>query len=181
MLPFDPRPLADALAPWTSFYAVLGESAATMVALLFVAASVGSRTFQGSRASALRMFLSASVVHFTGILVVSLITIAPLHAWPVCGALVIAAGLFGLVYHVFAWRDAINDGLAKRIDREDTVWYCVLPILGYLLELAAGVLLALQRAAALPALAVSTGFLMIVAIHNAWDITVWSISRPPRD
>lgn len=178
MLPLDPRSLTDALAPWTGFYATLGEAAATMVGLLFVAASVGSRTFQGSRASALRMFLSASVVHFTGILAISLIVIAPLRTWPVCGALVVAAGLFGLIYHLFAWRDAVSDGLSKRIDREDTIWYCLLPILGYLLETADGLILALQRAYALPTLALSAGFLMIVAIHNAWDITVWSISRP---
>jgi hypothetical protein len=55
----------------------------------------------------------------------------------------------------------------------------VLPIVGYLLETAAGVGLWMQLVCALPTLAVAVGFLLIVGVHNAWDITVWSISRPP--
>ena len=128
MLPLDPRSLTEALSAWSSFYAVLGESAATMVGLLFVAASVGSSRFAGSRASALRMFLSASVVHFTGILAISLIAMAPLHSWTLCGLLIAAAGLFGLGYHIFAWSGAVRDGLSKRIDWEDTIWYAIVPI-----------------------------------------------------
>ena len=178
MLPVDPRSLTEAMSAWSSFYAVLGESAATMVGLLFVAASVGSSRFAGSRTSALRMFLSASVVHFTGILAISLIAMAPLHSWTLCGLLIVAAGIFGLGYHIFAWSGAVKDGLSKRIDGEDTIWYVVLPILGYIMEAAAGLILLPQCSFALPALAITAGCLMVVGIHNAWDITVWSISRP---
>jgi hypothetical protein len=179
MMALDGRSLADAIADWRSFYQLLGEGSATMVGLLFVAASVGSSRFRGSRSAALRMFLSSSVVHFSGILAVGLITLAPLPSWRVAGALVIAAGVFGFGYYVLTWTEAMRDGLSQRIDCEDTLWYAVLPILGYLLEGAAGVGLWRQLVCALPALAVATGFLLIVAIHNAWDITVWSISRPP--
>lgn len=178
MIELDGRALADAVGAWRDFYAVLGESSATMVGLLFVAASVGSGRFRGSRSAALRMFLSASVVHFTLILAVSLIVMAPVRQWSVSGGLVIAAGVFGLGYYGLAWRDAVRDGLSKRIDWEDTTWYAVLPILGYLLETLSGVGIVLQLWCALPALAVAAGFLLAVGIHNAWDITVWSISRP---
>jgi hypothetical protein len=174
----DPRPLADAVAAWYGFYSVLGESAATMVGLLFVAASVGASRFAGTRASARRMFLSSSVVHFSGILAISLIAMAPLGVWGICGTLVITAGVLGLGYYILAWGGAVSDGLSKRIDWEDTTWYAILPILGYLLETTSGILITLHLSCALPVLAATAGFLMIIGIHNAWDITVWSISRP---
>jgi hypothetical protein len=28
------------------------------------------------------------------------------------------------------------------------------------------------------ALALAVGILLVIGIHNAWDITVWSITRP---
>jgi hypothetical protein len=179
LMALDSRALAEAVGAWRDFYAVMGESAATMVGLLFVAATVGSRQFRGSRTTALRMFLTASVVHFTGILVISLIVMAPIGVWGVFGGLVIAAGVFGLGYYALAWGAAVRDGLSKRIDREDTAWYAILPILAYLLESVAGISIVRHLACGLPALAVAAGFLMILGIRNAWDITVWSIMRPP--
>jgi hypothetical protein len=175
----DARSLADAVAAWRDFYSVLGEGSATLVGLLFVAASVGSRRFSGSRSAALRIFLSASVVHFAGILAVVLIMLAPQSSWRIAGGLVVAAGVFGLGYYGLSWTDAVRSGLSRRIDWEDTFWYGALPIIGYLLETAAGVSLWMQWACGLPVLAVTAGFLLLVGIHNAWDITVWSISRPP--
>lgn len=181
MTGLDPRSLTEAITAWHDFYNVLGEAAATMIALLFVAASVGSDRFAGSRATALRMFLSASVVHFASVLTISLLTLTPLHDWTIFGSLIIAAGLFGLFYAIFTWFGAVRDGLSKRIDREDRIWYAALPILGALLECAAGVGLLLHLFCALPALAIAAGFLMLIAIHNAWDITIWSIATPPKE
>jgi hypothetical protein len=59
---------AQALAPWYGFYALLGTASATMVGLLFVAASVAGGVFSQNRSGALPIFLSASVVHFSSIL-----------------------------------------------------------------------------------------------------------------
>ncbi|MBO0884309.1 MAG: hypothetical protein J2P17_29070 [Mycobacterium sp.] len=170
--------LPDVLGSWRGFYSLVGEGSATMVALLFVAASIASERFRNSRSPAIRMFLSASVVHFCGLLAISLVVLAPIVDWLVAGGLVVACGLFGLGYYGLAWRDAVRDGLARRIDLEDRVWYAVLPSVGYLLETAAGVMLVCAADAGVIVLAVSTGLLLAVGIHNAWDITIWSITRP---
>jgi hypothetical protein len=57
------------------------------------------------------------------------------------------------------------------------VWYVALPILGYLLVAGSGVALSLQFEFGSAALAVSMGLLLLVALHNAWDITLWIITR----
>ncbi len=100
MLEQDASPLAEALAHWHEFYSLLGTASATLVGLLFVAATVSSGVFTANRRAPLRVFLSASVVHFSGILAVCLIVLAPLANWMQFGLLVLGCGLFGLVYCV---------------------------------------------------------------------------------
>ncbi len=170
-------PPTDALAPWHAFYALLGEASATMVALLFVAASVGAGVFSGTRPTAARVFLSASVVNFGLILALALVILAPLEHLLVLGALVIACGLFGFGHTTLAWRGSLQDGLIARIDTEDRVWYLALPALGYLCVIASGVGLAAEAVPGCVMLAVAMAVLLITGVHNAWDITLWVITR----
>jgi hypothetical protein len=67
--------------------------------------------------------------------------------------------------------------LSKSIAWDDHVWYAVLPAVGYLFEAASGIALALRSNLGCVALALSLGLLLIVGIHNSWDITLWSITR----
>jgi hypothetical protein len=76
-----------------------------------------------------------------------------------------------------AWRDTIRDGLSAKIDLEDRLWYMVAPALGYLLVAAAGAALLLRLGVGCAVLAVAMVTMLLVAIHNAWDITVWSVTR----
>ena len=169
--------LNDALAPWREFYALLGSASATLVALLFVAASVGTGVFSSDRQAAMRVFLTASVVNFSLVLATCLIVLAPLGSWVLLGVLILVNGAFGLTHSALALRDALKDGLIHKIDLEDRVWYIVLPVVGYVSIALSGFALALQLDLGCTALAVSAGLLLGVGIHNAWDITVWSMTR----
>ena len=169
--------LTDTLGPWHEFYALLGTASATMVGLLFVAATVGSGVFSSDRRAALRVFLSASVVNFSLILAACLIVLAPVRGWATLGALIMACGAFGLAHSCLAWRDSLNDGLLAKIDLEDRTWYLAMPIVCYLSLAAAGATFALRLDVGGGALALSMGMLLVVGLHNAWDITVWSMTR----
>jgi hypothetical protein len=170
--------LTDAMTPWHEFYMLLGTASATMVGLLFVAASVGSGVFTTDRPAALRVFLSASVVHFSSILTASLVVLAPLRSELLFAVLILGCGLFGLAYSCLALRDTMRDGLSVRIAWDDRLWYMTLPIIAYLFETASGALLAVRLDLGCVALALAVGILLVIGIHNAWDITVWSITRP---
>ena len=172
-------PLAQAMAHWHEFYTLLGTASATLVGLLFVAATVSSGVFSSNRRAPLRIFLSATVVHFTGVLALCLIVLAPLESWLAMGLLVLACGIFGLVYCGLIWRDTVRDTLLiAAIDLEDRIWYLLIPVIGYLLEAATGVALALRLEPAFATVSVAVGVLMVAGIHNAWDITIWIITRP---
>lgn len=167
----------DALADWHDFFMLLGTAAGTLVGLLFVAATVGSGVFSMDRRAPLRVFLSATVVHFSSVLVVSLIILLPLASWPLLGAIVLGCGVVGLGYTGLALRDSVRDGLIANLDWEDRTWYGILPIIAYVAEGTAGVTVACGNAAGCAGLAASMGLLLVVGIHNAWDITVWTITR----
>ena len=170
-------PLSQTTAPWHEFYSLLGQASATMTGLLFVAVSVGSSVFSKNRPGALRMFLSASVVQFGCILIGCLMILAPIQKWEALGGVILVCGLFGVGYSVVAWRDTVNDGLSNKIDLEDRAWYAVAPAIGYLIEVAGGILLILHSGLGPTVLGLSLVALLLVAIHNAWDITLWSATR----
>ncbi len=169
--------LIEMLTLWRDFYTLLGAASATLVGLLFVAASVGGSAFSTSRRAASRVFLSASVVHFSSLLAASLIVMVPGLDWRSFGVMIVGCGAVGLGYYGLTWRDMVKDGLARRIDWDDQVWYAVMPVIGYLCEAAAGVTLMAHWYLACDALAASLGLLLIIGLHNAWDITLWSITR----
>jgi hypothetical protein len=177
MLEVSAVPLANAMGRWHEFYMLLGTASATLVGLLFVAATVGSGVFTAGRRAPLRVFLSASLVHFSSILAVCLIVLVPVQSWLSLGVMILGCGAFGLTYCGLIRRDAVREGLNTSIDLEDRIWYLAVPVAGYLLEVGTGVALALRLDLGCTALALVMGMLMVAGIHNAWDITVWIITR----
>ena len=169
-------PFGEMLARWHEFYGLLGAAAATMVALLFVAASLGSGVFATGRPAGLRFFFSATVVNFALILIASLIALAPLDARAAFAAMIAITGLFGLGYYAVAWVEIGREGILAKVDFEDRAWYGVLPVIGHVVETAAGAAL-IWRGEGFEALALALGGLLIVGIHNAWDITIWVIGK----
>jgi hypothetical protein len=67
---------------------LLGIASAALVALLFVAASIGGEFSHARRTVATRTFMSLVVFHFSTLLLISLIAIVPSHT-----ALSIALGI----------------------------------------------------------------------------------------
>ena len=173
----NPVAFHQIVAEWHDFYSVLGQSAATLTGLLFVAASLGSGVFTTDRPAGLRMFLTSSVVQFGGVLAVSLVALAPIHGPRLFTVLIMVCGAIGLAYCALAWHSTIRSGMFAKIDWEDRFWYAILPVIGYLCEIGAGTMLRVAPQNGSDALAVSAGLLLLAGIHNAWDITVWSITR----
>jgi hypothetical protein len=99
------------------------------------------------------------------------------QTWVSLGMMIAACGSFGLAYYGLAWRDTVRDGLSKKIDWDDRIWYGVLPVICYMCETASGVALVQRSGFGCMALALSLVLLLVIGIHNAWDITLWSITR----
>jgi len=163
--------------PWHDFYALAGTASATLVGLMFVAASVGTGVFTHERQVGLRTFLSPTVVAFSVALAASLVGVLPVFNWRVPGFFLVGTGLLGVVYSWRVWRRMVRGGIAKSIDLEDRAWYIVVPAVAYLVLAVAGVALGIETEAACAFLAIGVCLLLLAGIRNAWDMTTWIVLR----
>ena len=92
MRPFEHR---------SDFYLLVGTAAAALLALLFVAVSVGIGYLTDERAAATRTFFSPIIVHFTVVLFLSAVALAPVEAPVVFVAAIAGGGLVGLAVSTF--------------------------------------------------------------------------------
>jgi hypothetical protein len=166
------------LEAWHDFYLLLGTAAAALTALLFVAASVGIGIVTVERAATTRAFMSPVVVHFTILLVVSLIALAPVHDRASLALLIGLAALAG-----FSWTMAVLPRMFHAsIEWVDRLGYGLVPFLAYAALIAAAIMFWRNVAYAPEILAAAQLLLLIDNIRNAWDLTLYLVRRQgPRD
>jgi len=68
-----------ALESWHDFFVLVGTAGATLLALLFVAVSLGAGFLSDRRTDATRAFFSPVVVHFSAVFFLSAIALVPGH------------------------------------------------------------------------------------------------------
>jgi hypothetical protein len=105
------------LSQWHEFYGLLGTAAAALVALLFVAASIGANVFTPESTGATRAFMSPVVFHYTNILFLSLIALVPGQS-EMSFAITIGVAAFGsLVYSIMILVWVLRHSMADFADR----------------------------------------------------------------
>jgi len=161
------------LEGWHEFYALLGTAAAALVALLFVAASIGANIFTPETTGATRTYMSPVVFHYTNILFLSLIALIPNQTPAWFGATIAIAALASLAYSVFICVRVVRHSFS---DVADYMGYGLVPLLCYGAALVAAWLLLTGREFGLDVLAGAALLLLVVNIRNAWDLML-SLSR----
>jgi hypothetical protein len=173
-----PGSIAELLHDWHDFYVLVGTASATLVGLMFVAASIGSSVFNEEHRAPMRAFITPTVVHFSSVLFTSLLATIPTHSWRTLGGMLAAEGLSGSIYC-----GAILVQIIIRhrfnVDLTDRIFYALIPTLGYLLVLVSALLLLMQSAASANVIAAGLLTLLLAGIRNAWDMTVWIVIRAP--
>jgi len=170
--------LAELLDAWHDFDVLIGTAAATLVGLMFVAASIGASVFTEKDRAALKAFISPTVVHFSAVLLVAIVSLIPSHDWPALAGLLALVGIPGAVYSANLW---VQLFIRRRfnIDIVDRLFYALVPVLGYLLLLLAALVLLRQSPAGLDLLAAGQITLLLAGIRNAWDMMLWIVIRAP--
>jgi hypothetical protein len=172
--------LAEALEKWHDFYLLLGTGAAALVALLFVAVSLGAGFLNEERAEATRTFFSPVVVHFSAVFFLACIALVPGHRAAFFAVLMAAAGVFGL--GVAAYTTVKFFGRYRTPYVSDHLAYVALPIVAYCGLLAAAIFAWIGRDETLEVLAGALLLLLLVNIRNAWDLMlsmVWRHAQEP--
>lgn len=166
------------LERWHEFYILLGTAGATLVALLFVAISLGTGFLTEERAAATRAFFSPVVLHFTAVFFISAVGLFPAHKPAIFASLIGTCAAIGggvslvttiqLLRH--RWTRYVIDHLA----------YGLLPLICYAALLTAAGMIAAEHSDALLVLAGALLLLLVVNIRNAWDLTLSMVRHHSR-
>ena len=168
------------LAGWDNFFVIVGSSAAALTGLTFIVITLAGES-GGVNPNGLKVFITPTIVHFTVVLVFSAFLSMPHHTpLSLCVGLALA-GILGLIYI-----GTIATGIRRMPGtyvpvHEDWIWNVILPAIAYGTWLAAAVLIWTAARASLYAAAAVLVLLMLIGIHNSWDIAVWNSTRQATD
>ena len=166
------------LEGWHEFYALLGTAAAALVALLFVAASIGAGYLSADRHSPTRTFTSPIIFHYTYVLFLSLVALAPTNTDTSLAAIVGLSSAGALVYSSFIFVRVLR---SQTTDLDDRLGYGAGPLAAYAAALAASVFIVDRSTIGPPLLAGALTLLLVVNIRNAWDLTVFFAQRRTKE
>jgi hypothetical protein len=171
--------MAQALKEWHEFYLLLGTAGATLLALLFVACSLGVGYLTDDRQAGTRMFMSPVVIHFSAVFFISAIALVPSHHTPFFAFLIGATGVVGIAVSSVITVQILLSDLTEYW--RDHLAYGALPALAYIALLVTAVMIYRGSDLALDVLAGALLMLAIINIRNAWDLTLSMVRRHPRD
>jgi len=162
--------MEEALHPWHEFYILVGTAGATLLALLFVAVSLGTGFLSDKDQRGTRTFMSPVVIHFTTVFFLSAVCLVPSHGAVFFAVLIGVTAIAGLLVSVVITFWVIRTDLTRYV--QDYFAYGLLPALAYIGLLTAAVMIYRRWDYALEVLAGSLLLLAVVNIRNAWDLTL---------
>jgi hypothetical protein len=161
---------------WHDFYVIVGSSAAGLTGLMFVVVSLRTERAIARETTGLRTFVTPTVAYFTTVLVVAAVMTMPFMTATVLATMLGLGSLGELTYMISLrghqrWRKS-------KLDRMDWLFYVGLPILSYVLILAAAVGVWVRAEVGLGILGGTMILLLVIGIRNAWDLVVWMTQQP---
>jgi hypothetical protein len=161
------------LAGWDNFYVIVGSSAGALTGLTFVVIAL-IREEQRGYLEGVSVFVTPTIVHFSGVLALAAFMSMPHQHVPILGVGFAAGGLAGLAYSAFIAAHMPRPGHPSYVAvREDWIWNVIVPGLAYACLFVVGALLPYWPQHGLYIVAGLSLLMLFVGIHNAWDIAVW--------
>ena len=170
--------VSDLFHDWHDFYLLVGTASATLVGLMFVAATLGASMFSERNRYGLQAFISPTVVDFASVMFICIVVTIPSQTWLTLGVLLAGGGFAGCLYSGRVWVHIFVRRIVQ-VDWVDRFFYALIPIFGYALILLSGIMLLMQWRASAEVTAAALVVLMLAGIRNAWDMMTWMMLRLP--
>lgn len=166
---------------WAEFYFMTGSSAAALIGLLFVVATLSAGRDRSTVETGAKLFTTPLVCHFGAVLVLSAAALVPSIT---SSAYALLSGAIALVGTAFGVWIAVGIGrfpYEHHVDWFDIWWYGIIPAIIYALIGVTAAAIAAHAPWALVSLAIAEMALLLTTIHNAWDLVTYLAPRvdPP--
>jgi hypothetical protein len=165
---------------WHDFFLLTGTAAATLLGLVFVAASIAA-TIPNEKLGdekARQLWVLPIVWAFIRVLVVSALGVIPGQTAAGFGYILLGLAILDLgrmVRIALGMREVHR--FVERLSLGDWWWYVGYPVVSTLVLAASG--LALARGFSFPVQLLAAGLLghLVVGVHNAWELADWLATR----
>ncbi len=156
------------MASWQNFYVILGSAGAALIGIQFVVVTLVASMRKRPPMESFSAFGTPTVVHLSGVLLISAVMNAPWPSLVSASAALAACGFAGLVYGVIVFRRTRRQTYYMPV-WQDWLWFTVFPDSAYAALALGAVFLRARTQTALFVIAAATLGLLLIAIHNAWD------------
>jgi hypothetical protein len=168
------------LLAWHDFFLLVGAAAATLLGLVFVAASIAATIPNEKLGDELSraLWVMPIVYAFLRVLVVSAMGVIPGQTWKSFGYLLLvlaAIDLGRMTSSAFGMRAFRHTG--QDLSMADWGWYVVYPTLATLTLAAMGVAFVMGWTFPVQLLAVGMLGHLVIGVHNAWELADWLATR----
>jgi len=169
---------ASPLVAWETFFFLIGSSAAALTGLQFVVMALIAESGRRTTTREIEAFSTPTIIHFTGVLLVSAILSAPWHGLLPVAIILGVCGLAGVAY-IFLVIKRARRLSTYRLVGEDWRWHVVFPLISYLLLLVSAILLPAHAHRVLFAIGAATLLLLFIGLHNTWDTVTYITIEVP--
>jgi len=172
---------------WENYFLMVGSAAGSLIGLLFVVVTLTSNFERSQALRGASIYMTPTAAHFAVALSICGVALAPKlsPAWTTALlGLAIAAGLGNAVHAALGIRRLERESDDRQPHWSDFWWYGATPTVLYLGLATAVACMWLGFAKAVYGLATAVLLLLLVAIHNAWDLVTWMAPQGtanPRD
>ena len=162
------------LPGWDGFYSTTGAASATLIGLVFIVITLGAQIAKDGVEGGMQAFVTPSLMHFAGVLLQSLLILAP---WPSPWHLGIPLATIGLGGLLFA---ALTSHRMLRVEIVnprfiDWLTYAGTPAIASSAIASGGLGLIGGWLASPVYIALGTLLLLFAAIYQAWVLTLWIV------
>jgi hypothetical protein len=163
---------------WDNFYEVIGTSAAGLIGVMFVVTTLTAGLEHSRMSRGARVYLTPIVFHFSIIVILSAIALAPDLRPMGDGAILGGCAIVGVLYSVVTTIRIFTLGDDFPPDWEDRCFYGLAPTVAYG-GLAWGAIGAARSDPMAPnAIGGAVVILLLTSIRNAWDLATFLVLRP---
>jgi hypothetical protein len=170
--------MIDTLGHWANFYILMGTGATTLIGLMFIALTFGSKLVTDETVALTRAFLSPIIYHFAQAFIISAVALMPCSECRVLGSVTILLAIYrslGL-WHIFK---GLKLATSKNhdVERSDWVFGFIFPGILYFLFVLFGAALLMEESWSLIGLGLSVMGIMILGVASAWDMLIWMAAK----
>ena len=163
------------LANWDSFYVIVGSAAGALIGLQFVVLTLlAQKSLHKDTAQAGAAFATPTIVHFSVVLFLSALLMAPWQTITLPLAVISLAGFGGMVYiGIVIFRMKHQE--SYRPGSEDWLFHSMLPFIAYAVLAALPFIAVRYPSEIFFGIGAAVLLLLFVGIHNAWDNVAYAV------